>query len=71
MTALCHSPPVSSHFYVQESWEGFPEREHMARCTCIAAGFVWVLPEVEPETRIQEQVVYLKGEESPSSRMGK
>lgn len=34
-------------------------------------GFIWVPPEAQPGTRIQGQVVYWRGEGSPSNQVGK
>ena len=65
------TPNVSSQFSVQESWKGLPERVHIAQYSCIPSSFIWAPSEAQPETRIQEQVVYLKSEGSPRSWMGK
>lgn len=65
------TPTVSSHFAVQESWKGLPERVYIAYYSYIPSGFIWVPSEVQPETKIQEQIVYLKSVGSLRSWMGK
>lgn len=70
MTVMCPSPPqltpVSrSHgrdFLKGYTWHSV--HESLTR-------FIWVSPGAQAETRIQGQVVYLTGEASPSSQVGK